>query len=479
MTSATAAAEVKYCKEVDYMLFLTALFIAILIAFCLDKPLKKCPAAFYISAAVLTVTSVVITQSDINISSRFVRDYVLGIFSRGALGTAFWAVVMWAGALPNGSAPIKKLMPIRGELSITAAILTFSHIITYGVQYITNLIKGRTGSDFVITSIVCLAMVLIMTPLTVMSFKRIRKKMNAKTWKKIQRFAYVFYACIYVHILVLFLPKAQKGREGYLLSIIVYSAVFIGYAVMRIRKYYIVNKKPENRFVPNTICACSFVVPMVLVGVIAHISDEKSEKSNAVAEGNAATFTFAPETTAASGAAVTTANDDKKSTETAAVTDKASKTTTSSAETGKKTDDKKKDENKTDEKTSSEEEEKHEERQEEQEHNDETAQEQHEEEPATEPQPTYKYKNGEYEAEAEGYAGKVHVKLSIENDRITSFSASADEDDPEYFSDAMNTVIPQIGAKVSAEGIDACSGATYSSNGIIEAARKALEQAMN
>ena len=65
---------------------------------------------------------------------------------------------------------------IRGELSITAAILTFSHIITYGMTYITNLINGRTGSDFFITSIVCLAMVLIMTPLTVMSFKKIRKK---------------------------------------------------------------------------------------------------------------------------------------------------------------------------------------------------------------------------------------------------------------------------------------------------------------
>ncbi|WP_037293429.1 FMN-binding protein, partial [Ruminococcus flavefaciens] len=64
-------------------------------------------------------------------------------------------------------------------------------------------------------------------------------------------------------------------------------------------------------------------------------------------------------------------------------------------------------------------------------------------------------------------------------DAITSISSWADDDDPEYFGDAMNTVIPQIGAKASADGIDACSGATYSSNGIIEAARKALEQAAN
>ena len=452
------------------MLFLIALFIAILIAFCLDKPLKKCPAAFYISAAVLTVASVIIIQSDVTITSRFVRDYVLGIFSRGALGTAFWAVVMWAGALPNGSAPIKKLMPIRGELSITAAILTFSHIITYGVQYITNLINGRTGSDFVITSIVCLAMVFIMTPLTVMSFKKIRKKMNARTWKKIQRLAYIFYACIYIHILVLFLPKAQKGREGYFLSILVYSAVFIGYAVMRIRKYYIANKKPEKRIVPNTVCACAFILPVALAGAAAHNSDANSAKPSVVSEDGAATFTFAPaETTAASGAAVTTVNESKKSTETTAVTDKSSKTTTTKAETTKAKDEKKE----------SESEEKQEEKQEEQEHNDEPAQDHHEEAPVAEQQPSYKYRNGEYEAEAEGYAGKVHVKLSIENDAITSISAWADDDDPEYFNDAMNTVIPQIGAKVSADGIDACSGATYSSNGIIEAARKALEQAMN
>ncbi|MCR5600813.1 MAG: FMN-binding protein [Ruminococcus sp.] len=450
------------------MLFLTALFIALIIAFCLDKPLKKSPVAFYISAAVLTVASVVITQSDINISSRFVRDYVLGIFSRGALGTAFWAVVMWAGALPNGSAPIKKLMPIRGELSITAAILTFSHIITYGVQYIMNLINGRTGSDFFVTSIVCLAMVLIMVPLTVMSFKKIRRKMNARTWKKIQRLAYIFYGCIYIHILVLFVPKAKQGREGYFFSILVYSAVFIGYAVMRIRKYYIVNKKPEKKLLPNTVGACAFALPVALLGALAHNSGNNTAKPSVIAEDKAVTFTFAIETASAAGSAVTTAKSSKTGTESTEKADNDTKTTTTSAETTKKTDENK-----------AAEEEKQEEKQEEQEHSDEPAQEQHEEAPAAEPQPAYKYKNGEYEAEAEGYAGKVHVKLSIENDAITGISAWADEDDPEYFNDAMNTVIPQIGAKVSADGIDACSGATYSSNGIIEAARKALEQAMN
>ena len=446
------------------MLFLISLAIALIVTFFLGKPLKKCPAAFYITAAVLTVSSIIITQSEINITSRFVRDYILGIFSRGALGTAFWAIVMWTGALPNGSAPIKKLMPIRGELSITAAILTFSHIITYGMMYISNLIKGRTGSDFIITSIVCIGMVLIMTPLTVMSFKKIRKKMNAKTWKKIQRAAYIFYALIYVHILVLFIPRAQNGREGYFLSILVYSAVFVGYAVMRIRKYCISKKKSENKLVPNAVCVCAFVLPVVLVGAVSYGTDTKSEKALAGVSENAATFTFVPTTTAVTEeAATTTGKVSKKTVETTAAAN--SETTSTVAVTTKEEA----------EKTSSADEEKHEDKP----NSDEPEQEQQEDIPVAEPQPVYKYRNGKYEGEAEGYAGKVHVKLTIENDVITSISAWADDDDPEYFSDAMNMVIPQIGAKISADGIDACSGATYSSNGIIEAARKALEQAMN
>ena len=234
------------------MLFLIALLVAVAFSFLCDKQLKKHPTVFYTAAAILTAVTVTISQLEskghIDIGSEFVVKYIIGIFTRGALGAAFWAVVMWAGALPNGSAPIKTLMPIRGELSITAAILTFSHIITYGIQYISDLINDRTGSgdalrDFVITSIVSLVMVLIMTPLTVMSFKKIRKKMQPKTWKKIQRAAYIFYALIYIHIMVLFIPKANRGTEGVFFGIAVYSVVFIGYAVMRIRKQLIKSKK--------------------------------------------------------------------------------------------------------------------------------------------------------------------------------------------------------------------------------------------
>jgi DMSO/TMAO reductase YedYZ heme-binding membrane subunit/uncharacterized protein with FMN-binding domain len=442
------------------MLFLISLFIAILVAFCLDKPLKKCPAAFYITAAVLTIASVVIAQSDITISNRFVRDYVLGIFSRGAIGAAFWAVVMWAGALPNGSAPIKKLMPVRGELSITAAVLTLAHIITFGMQYIKNLINGRAGSgdayrDFVITFFLSLAMTLIMLPLTVISFKAVRKKMNAKTWKKIQRFAYLFYAMIYIHIMVLFVPKAQKGREGYFLSVLVYSAVFIGYAVLRLRKAYLSKNEKVSKTVPNAVSACAFIIPLCLSGIAARNTDTKpkelSTSSGSSFEVPEDTSQMPTETTAASTTDTKTASVSSKTTTTAVTTSGSSEKTTEAA---------------TEEKTSQSTE------------TENNADQQNDDEPEAAQQQSYRFKNGTFEGTGEGYEGKVHVTITIENDTITSITANSD-DDPDFFDDAKSKVIPQIKNSLSADGIDACSGATYSSNGIIEAARNALEQAMN
>ena len=442
------------------MLFLISLFIALLVAFCLDKPMKKHPAAFYITAAVLTIASIVISQSDITVSSRFVRDYVLGIFSRGALGAAFWAVVMFAGAMPNGSAPVKKLMPVRGELSITAAVLTLAHIVTFGMQYIKNLISGRTGSgdayrDFIITFVLSLAMTLIMLPLTVMSFKAVRKKMNAKTWKKIQRLAYLFYAMIYIHIMVLFVPKAQKGRDGYFLSVLVYSAVFIGYAVLRLRKAYLSKNEKVSKTVPNAVSACAFIIPLCLSGIAARNADTKpnelstsSGSSFEVPEDNSQMPT---ETTAASATDTKTTSASSKTTTTAVTTSGSSEETTEAA-TEEKTSQNNEDENSNDQ--------------------------QNDNEPEEAPQQSYRFKNGTFEGTGEGYEGKVHVTITIEDDTITSITANSD-DDPDFFDDAKSKVIPQIRDSLSADGIDACSGATYSSNGIIEAARNALEQAMN
>lgn len=488
------------------MLFLISLAIAVLTAFLLDKPMKKRPAVFYITAAVLTVISIIIKQSDIAVNG-FFSDYVLGIFTRGAIGAAFWAVVMWAGALPNGSLPIKKLMPIRGELSITAAILTLSHIVTYGVQYISDITRDRTGSggafrDFVITSIVCLIMVLIMLPLTVMSFRTVRKKMNAKTWKRIQRAAYLFYGLIFIHIMVLFIPKAQNGREGYFLNVLVYSAVFIGYAAMRVRKAFIVRNKSAVKTAPNVVCACAVIAPLILIGFIAR--DSGGNETITATKDVPAMFVFeAPESSTSSTSVTTsvtvTSEDTAESVTSTSVTASSSsssgtsETETSSAETSQTTsaqtdEDVPQDEIETETENAAQEEIAPKETEAPAVKNEEPDEKPSETKPVattkvqvqetTAAEPVYRFKNGTFEGTGEGYSGTVHVSITIENDYITAFSAYADDDDPDYFSDAMQYVIPQIQRSLSADA-DACSGATYSSKGIMEAANNALEKAMN
>ncbi|MCH5194966.1 MAG: hypothetical protein J1F11_13490, partial [Oscillospiraceae bacterium] len=74
---------------------------------------------------------------------------------------------MWTGALPNGSAPIKKLMPIRGELSIFAAILTLGHNIGFGQTYFVRLFTdySRMSSSQIAASVLTIIMLVIMIPL--------------------------------------------------------------------------------------------------------------------------------------------------------------------------------------------------------------------------------------------------------------------------------------------------------------------------
>ena len=221
------------------MIFLISLILTAAFVWFGADLLKKKPAVCYIAAAVLSAAAFAAGQSEIKFPEWF-STYVLGIFNKGALACALWCAVAWAAALPNGSAAIKKIMPIRGELSIFAALITLSHAVTYTLSYLDRLstfskYNISPSTEFITTCVVCLVLMLIMIPLTVISFKTIRKKIKPKTWKNIQRAAYVFYALIYVHIMVIYLPKVKRGGADVILSILLYSAVFFGYAVFRIR----------------------------------------------------------------------------------------------------------------------------------------------------------------------------------------------------------------------------------------------------
>ena len=225
------------------MLLIIALVIASLFVYFLKDKLKQYPNIFYIGAAVVTI---VIFSLRTVAMPQFVRQNIVGIFAKGTIGTAFFIIVMITGALPRGSKLIGPLMRIRGELSIMAAILVLSHNLTYGMTYFKMLFSAPAALPAVqrCAAVISLMLIVLMIGLTVISFPAVRKKMNPKKWKQIQRSAYVFYGLLYVHIILINIPYARMGLHMYAVNVLVYSIVFAGYAAMRIRKW-VLTKNPD------------------------------------------------------------------------------------------------------------------------------------------------------------------------------------------------------------------------------------------
>ena len=236
------------------MLLVISLIIVSLFIYFLKDSLKKHAGIYYIGAAVISIAVFLIGFLPMPL---FLKNNILGIFAKGSLGTAMFVAVMYAGALPKGSKLIAPLMKIRGELSITAAILVLCHNFTYGMTYFKMLfIKPAALSATQLTAaIISLVLIIIMLVLTVTSFQAVRKKMKAKKWKQLQRTAYVFYGLMYIHIMLINIPYARLGLGTYIANVVIYSIVFLGYAAMRIAKAVSVKaarsgktygKKPET-----------------------------------------------------------------------------------------------------------------------------------------------------------------------------------------------------------------------------------------
>lgn len=83
------------------------------------------------------------------------------------------------------------------------------------------------------------------------------------------------------------------------------------------------------------------------------------------------------------------------------------------------------------------------------------------------------YANGTYTGSGMGFRGEINGTVTVENGYITDITVTSYQDDVPYFERAESTVISDI---IDSQDIDVSvvSGATYSSNGIIEAVADAL-----
>ena len=167
--------------------------------------------------------------------------YFMNMFSRGIFTTATFMVVMYLGVITKHNKLSRKLMSVRGEISIIGSLLTLSHNVVFGVKYFPMLFtnpKAMPTRELIASSItLCLLAMLI--PLFITSFKVVRRKMSGKTWKKIQRMAYLFFIGIYVHIMVLYSADVKSHITG----IVVYTLIYGSYVVLRLRKAALKSRK--------------------------------------------------------------------------------------------------------------------------------------------------------------------------------------------------------------------------------------------
>lgn len=86
------------------------------------------------------------------------------------------------------------------------------------------------------------------------------------------------------------------------------------------------------------------------------------------------------------------------------------------------------------------------------------------------------YTDGTYTGQAQGFGGPIKMQVTVEGGKITKLDIlSAEKEDTAYL-DAAKAIIGTIIENQSTE-VDTVSGATFSSTGIKEATKKALEGA--
>ena len=95
-------------------------------------------------------------------------------------------------------------------------------------------------------------------------------------------------------------------------------------------------------------------------------------------------------------------------------------------------------------------------------------------ESAAQPAAEHTFADGVYTGIGSGYRGAIQVQVTVEDGQITDVTILSHADDGQYFSRAQSSLIAAI---LNAQGVDVStvSGATFSSNDILEAVADALD----
>lgn len=352
------------------MKIIIGLVFSIAFVFLFEKWLKKYSVYFYVGIfGGLSIVSLIPEKNLPVWLNQLFQDYIL----KGILPTAFFVLVMYAILLPRKSRLFRMLMSLRGELAIIASLMIAVHCVKYGLNYVMLLFTQPSDMRIheLIGTICALFLCTLMVPLFITSFKRIRRKMDGKKWKQLQRFSYGFYGLLYLHICMIYVPRISVGELNVSIDFSIYTIIFMLYAVLRTRKALEKKKKVLLQTMATVVGTIGIIATTgyAFLPVYAQ-AREQGGQGNSLAR-----------------------------------------------------------------------------------------------------------KDGVYVGEGFGFKGNTKVSVTMKNGRIDQIEIVGFEDDPAYFNRAKDIVVESILESQSTQ-VDAVSGATYSSKGIMKAVEKALGEKM-
>ena len=386
------------------------------------KAVKKKPAVLYGICILLSLVSIFYPREG---GLPFLDFFFKKIMQRGILAGSLFILVMLAPVLPKSFSGRKTIYLLRGEMAICASLITLAHNLAFGGKYFGALFLGHGHISLMElhAAIVSCLMILLLIPLTITSFQAVRRKMQAKTWKRLQNWSYLFYLLLYLHIFFIYQGALIRGKGEYFFTLMLYSFIFGFYGFLRIRQYRVQKETREKKAVP--LLRIGGILPIVCLflsvfysagkyraALEANVDKIRAQESVAESIGNGEENNSSEKASEASGDKASTNSSDASSDSQAADEDSISGA----------------------------------------------------------------YKDGECFGKASAYNGNVEVKVTISGGKITAIDIVKTKDDEEYFFDAQKKVIPEILEKQSTD-VDAVAGATTSSEGICHAVQKALEQA--
>ena len=213
------------------------------------KAVKKKPAVLYGICILLSLVSIFYPREG---GLPFLDFFFKKIMQRGIFAGSLFILVMLAPVLPKSFSGRKTIYLLRGEMAICASLITLAHNLAFGGKYFGALFLGQGHISLMElhAAIVSCLMILLLIPLTITSFQTVRRKMQGKTWKKLQNWSYLFYLLLYLHIFFIYQGALIRGKGDYFFTLMLYSFIFGFYGFLRIRQYRVQKETREKKVVP-------------------------------------------------------------------------------------------------------------------------------------------------------------------------------------------------------------------------------------